>query len=183
MKPASRLQSKFVESVKSWPSRLLWRSENAQSLIELALLTPLLLVLLIGLAEMGRYAYFGILVGNAARAGAAFAAQNLADSVDTADINTAAQNDCQNCASLSTAGLNIISSASCGCDNGGTTTASACSGGTAGTCAAGHWVVTVTVTASGTFKPMFTYPAGGLFGFLGIPSLTFSSTATQRVAQ
>jgi Flp pilus assembly protein TadG len=158
-------------------------SESGQSLFELALLTPLLLVLVIGIAEMGRYAYFAILVGNAARAGAAWGAQSLVNSGDTLGIEAAATADFQNGTGLS--GLTFVPppSNSCGCDNGGTTTAAACSGGTAGTCAAGHWVVMVKVTASGTFNPMFTYPAGGLFGFLKIPSLTFSSTATERVAQ
>lgn len=50
----------------------------------MALLTPLLLTLLIGIIELGRYAYLSILVGNAARAGAAYGAQSLAQSSDTA---------------------------------------------------------------------------------------------------
>jgi Flp pilus assembly protein TadG len=158
------------------------RSESGQSLLELALLTPILLILVIGLAEMGRFAYFDILVGNAARAGAAWGAQSLPTSADAADISTAAQTDFKNGAGL--AGLTVTSSNVCGCDNGGTfTAAAACSGAGAGTCATGHWVVLVKVTASGTFSPIFTYPAGGLFGFLNIPSLTLSSTATERVAQ
>jgi Flp pilus assembly protein TadG len=168
-----------------------FRSESGQSLVELALLTPLLLILVIGIVEMGRYSYFGILVGNAARAGAAWGAQNLPSSADTADINTAAQNDCQNCGTLSTAGLTVTSTPLCTCDNGGTfnpatPTAAYCNSAknlTAGSCTAGHWVVLVQVTTSGTFKPLITYPAGGVFGFLKIPSLTFSSTATERVAQ
>ena len=166
-------------------------SESGQSLIELALLTPLLLILVIGIAEMGRFSYFAILVGNAARAGAAWGAQNLPTSADTADIKTAAQNDCQNCGSLSTTGLTVTSSPVCTCDNAGSLnpnppTAAYCNSATnatAGTCTVGHWVVLVQVTTTGTFKPMFTYPAGGLFGMFKIPSLTFSSTATQRVAQ
>ena len=45
---------------------------------------------------MGRYAYISILVGNAARAGAGYGAQSLAQSVDTAGITTAVDNDFQN---------------------------------------------------------------------------------------
>ena len=138
--------------------------------------------MVIGIVELGRFAYLGILVGNAARAGAAFGAQNLSSSADATDISTAAQNDFKNGGGL--AGLTVTSSDVCGCDNGGTfTTAAACTGGTAGTCAAGHWVVLVKVTATGTFTPLFKYPAGGLFGFIKIPSLTYSDTATERVAQ
>lgn len=159
------------------------RSESGQSLIELALMTPLLLILTIGIVEMGRFAYLGILVGNAARAGAAFAAESLANATDTTGIQNAAKLDFQNGQNVPGLVVNppVIT---CGCDNGGTTTAAACSGGTAGTCAAGqHWVVTVKVTATATFSPLFTYPAGGLFGFLKIPSLTYSDSATERVAQ
>ena len=176
MRVASRTIGQF------WHGAKLRRSESGQSVIELALLTPILLILVIGIVEMGRFAYLGILVGNAARAGAAWGAQNLASSADPTDISTAAQNDFQNGGTV--AGLTVTSSDVCGCDNGGTfTTATACSGTGTGTCAAGHWVVLVQVTATGTFKPLFTYATGGLFGFLKIPSLTYSDTATERVAQ
>jgi Flp pilus assembly protein TadG len=155
-------------------------SPSGQSLLEVALLTPLLLALLLGVIELGRYAYFSILVGNAARAGAAYGAQNLVLSGDLGGIQTAAENDFQN------NGQNIsklsvkLPSTSCGCDtNGSVTPASDCSTArdpTAGTCTSGHWVVMVSVTASGTINPLFNYP--------GIPkSLTVSNTATLRVAQ
>ena len=168
--------------------------ESGQSLVELALLTPLLLILVVGIAEMGRYAYFAILVGNAARAGAAYGAQNVPNSSDTTDITSAVTNDCQNCASLSTAGLTVTPADVCACDNGGSfvsaPTSAYCNApptgtnNTAGSCAAGQqWVIIEQVTVSGTFKPMFTYSGGGLFGLLNLPSLTFSSTASQRVAE
>ena len=77
-------------------ARGLLRSQSGQSLVEVALLTPILLAFLIGGIELGRYAYLSILVGNAARAGAAYGAQSLPQSVDTTDIQTAADNDFQN---------------------------------------------------------------------------------------
>jgi Flp pilus assembly protein TadG len=154
-------------------------SPSGQSLLEVALLTPILLALLLGVIELGRYAYFSILVGNAARAGAAYGAQNLVVSVDIPGIQTAADNDFQNNGQI-TSNLLVIPSTSCGCDsNGSVTPASSCSTAadpTAGTCTSGHWVVMVSVTASGTINPLFNYP--------GIPkSLTVSNTATLRVAQ
>jgi Flp pilus assembly protein TadG len=155
-------------------SRGLLRSQSGQSLVEVALLTPILLALLIGGIELGRYAYLSILVGNAARAGAAYGAQSLPQSVDTADIQAAADNDFQN-----NGQLNVSSTTSCGCDDAGTVTSASCNitaNPTAGTCAAGHWVVMVAVTASGTFNALFGYP--------GIPSsITVSKTSTLRVAQ
>jgi Flp pilus assembly protein TadG len=157
---------------------MLWRQQSGQALLELALLTPLLLILVLGVIEMGRYAYISILVGNAARAGAAYGAQSLPQSVDTTGIQTAADNDFQN-NGQAVASLTVTSNTSCGCDNGGSVAAAGCTtttNPTAGKCAAGHWVVMVSVTASGTFN--------GLFGYPGIPqSITVSKTATLRVAQ
>jgi Flp pilus assembly protein TadG len=154
-------------------------SQSGQSLLEVALLTPMLLALLLGVIELGRYAYFSILVGNSARAGAAYGAQNLVLSVDITGIQTAANNDFQN-NGQNINKLSVNPSTSCGCDsNGSVTPASSCSttaDPTAGTCTSGHWVVMVSVTASGTINPLFNYP--------GIPkSLTVSNTATLRVAQ
>ncbi len=152
------------------------RSNAGQAMLELALLLPMLLLLTMGVIEMGRYMYIYILVGNAARAGAAYGAQSLGQSVDTADIQTAAQNDFQNNGQT---GLAVASTTSCGCDSGGTVTGAICSTVTnpsAGTCSgSGHWVVMVSVTASGTFNSLFNYP--------GIPaSIDVSNTATMRVA-
>src|ERR1700730_7876620 len=114
------------------------RSESGQSLVELALIALMLLVLVLVLAELERYAYISILVGNAARAGAAYGAQSLAQSVDNAGITNAADNDFQNNYQLVSSLTVDPPVTSCGCDNSGTITAAACTGGTAGTCAAGH---------------------------------------------
>ncbi|MGC1990567.1 MAG: TadE/TadG family type IV pilus assembly protein [Candidatus Acidiferrales bacterium] len=180
MKANGNLQTKRAQGDQSCAvrARTVLRSQSGQSLVEVALLTPILLALLVGSIELGRYAYLGILVGNAARAGAAYGAQSLPQSVDTTDIQTAADNDFQN-NGQNTSTLIVTSATSCGCDNGGTTTSAVCStvsNTTAGTCAAGHWVVMVSVTASGTFNSLFSYP--------GIPkSITVSRTSTIRVAQ
>jgi Flp pilus assembly protein TadG len=162
--------------------KLRLQSQRGQSLIEVALLTPLLLSLMVGTIEMGRYAYMSILVGNAARAGAAYGAESLAQSVDSTGIQTAATNDFQNNGPGSgvltvSGGASGGSYVSCGCDSGGTITAATCSpkvNPNAGTCASGHWVVMVSVQAQATFSSLFKYP--------GIPaSLTITETATMRV--
>jgi len=162
------------------------RSQQGQALLELALMLPFLLLLAVGGIEVGRYAYLSILVGNAARAGAAYGAQNHGSSTDSAGIVTAANNDfLQNGQNVST--LTVTSSISCGCDTAGAltvpyTTASACSDATnaalkatiAACVPAGHWVAMVSVTASGTFSSIFSYP--------GFPStITVAKTATMRV--
>ena len=152
-------------------------SERGQAMLEVALLLPVLLLLALGVIELGRYMYISILVGNAARAGAAYGAQSLPLSVDTTGIQAAADNDFQN-NGQSTASLSLTSSVACGCDSSGTVSAALCSTSTnltAGTCVTGHWVVMESVTASGTFTSLFNYP--------GIPpSISVSRTATLRVS-
>ena len=69
------------------------RGCSGQTVVEVALLLPLLLLLLVGVIEIGRYAYFDILISNAARAGAQYGAQSLIQAADVAGIRTAAQND------------------------------------------------------------------------------------------
>jgi Flp pilus assembly protein TadG len=153
-------------------------SQRGQTMLEVALLLPVLLILALGVIELGRYMYIGILVGNAARAGAAYGAQSLPQSVDTPGIQLAADNDFEN-NGPNVGSLSVTNSVACGCDSSGTVTTAGCTTSTnptAGTCASGHWVVMESVTASGTFSALFNYP--------GIPkSLAVSRTATLRVAQ
>ena len=157
------------------------QAQSGQALIELAFVVPMLLLLALGVIEIGRYAYIAILVGNAARAGAAYGAQSTAQT-GNAEITKAADNDFAGNKSGSTnngfasTAITITSSTACGCDSGGTITGAVCSGTlTAGTCATGHWVVVVSVTASGKFNALFNYP--------GIPTpITITRTASMRVA-
>jgi len=162
-------------------------SQKGQALLEMALVTPLLLAMALGVIELGRYAYISILVGSAARAGAVYGAQGVTYA------NSSPQLPCSSaltgiqqaaCADFSSNGqalgtLEISSSVSCGCDTNGSLAPSACStiiNASAGTCINGHWVVMVSVEAAGTFNSLFNYP--------GIPkSITVDRTATMRVAQ
>ena len=163
--------------------RRILRAQSGQSLLEVALLTPLLLAMVLGAIEIGRYAYISILVGNAAHAGALYGAQSLAQATATASsptvspgIKLAADNDFQN-NGQSIADLTVTSQQFCGCDNGGTFVGAGCTfatNPTAGSCTSGHWVVTVQVTASGQFYSLFSYP--------WIPSpITVTRISTLRV--
>jgi Flp pilus assembly protein TadG len=133
---------------------------GGQTVLELALLLPLMLLLLIGVIEIGRFAYFDILVSNAARAGAQYGAQSLIQAADKNGIQTAAQND-----GLTT--MTITSAQQCNCGL-----------GTPGGCpvACAQPTVYVAVTATEKFNSLFKYP--------GLPkSMTLASTATMRVSQ
>lgn len=140
--------------------------QSGQALLEMALVTPLLLALVLGVIELGRYAYLAILVESAARAGAAYGAQGLAYSVNSDGIRAAAQQDFGN------DDLTVNSSTSCGYDisgNGGSCSA-------VETCSRGPWVEVVSVTASAKFQPLFNYP--------GLPGrVPMAGKATMRVAQ
>jgi Flp pilus assembly protein TadG len=138
------------------------RVSSGQTVLELALLLPLLLLLLVGVIEIGRYAYFDILISNAARAGAQYGAQSLIQAADINGIKTAAEND-----GLNT--MTITTTQQCGC-----------AAGALGGCPSGgvcpQPLVYVQVTASEKFDSLLSYP--------GIPkSLTLTSTVTMRVSQ
>jgi Flp pilus assembly protein TadG len=145
-----------VQTLRLKNSRSLLRNrESGQALVELALLLPMLVLLLLGVVEIGRYSYVGILVANAARAGTAYGTQTLAQSVDTIGITTASRNDFKTNGQNPT-NLAVTSTVSCGCDSGGTVAAFVCTGVGAGTCPTGqHWVVQLSVTAAGTFNSIF----------------------------
>jgi Flp pilus assembly protein TadG len=161
---------------------------RGQAVLELAIATPIVLTLLVGAIEIGRYAYLSILVGNAARAGSAYGSEGLAQSADASGIECAAWNDFygeNSCANSGT--LTVTSNPACGCDSGGSLspnppTQSYCdppptgTNSSAGTCTGGgHWAVMVSVTASATFNPLFKFP--------GISkSISVSSTSIMRVA-
>jgi Flp pilus assembly protein TadG len=157
------------------------REDEGTSLLEMALLLPIMLLMVIGIIEVGRYAALSITVANAARSAVQYGAQNLAASGDGNGIKNAALND----ASLNDAQGNPILSVSpasgspssylvCGCfskdfsasDLSMTCPASGCISP----------VVYVSVKVTGTFTSLFKYP--------GIPSpITLSSTAQMQVAQ
>jgi Flp pilus assembly protein TadG len=135
---------------------------SGQTIVELALLLPLMLLLVVGVTEIGRYAYYDILVANAARAGAAYGAQGLAQAADVNGITIAAQAD-----GLNT--LTITPTQQCGCNATGL-----------GGCPSGAVcplpLVYIQVTASEKFNSLFSYP--------GLPAnLTLTSTVTMRVSQ
>jgi hypothetical protein len=138
---------------------------SGQTVVELALLLPLLLVLCIGVIEIGRYAYFDILISNAARAGAQYGAQSVIQAGDRNGIETAARND-------GLRGMTVDVSRECACPGGGP---GACPTG-APACA--DQQVYVEVTASDTYD--------SLFGFRWLPipkQMSLSSTVKMRVSQ
>lgn len=183
------------------------RRDSGQSLIEFALVSLAMVALMLGVIDVGRFAYIGILVGNAARAGAAYGAANPGD---TPGIWTAACNDFlanvttgktttpTNLGAVpkptcdDTSGskgdnhlyVNWPSSqsdfASCGCDSSGTYTPTFY-GATA--CAVTQSYMATNCGASGDhWSGEVSVEASGSFKALFLPtSVTFDRTATVRV--
>jgi Flp pilus assembly protein TadG len=147
-----------------WTRRIL-TEEKGQSLFEFAILTPVVLILLIGAIEIGRLAYLSILVNNAAHAGVQYGAQNLATAADNTGMQNAAMNDGQNIA-----GLTATATHFCSCADG---SSSSCQ---PSDCTGSHRLVYVQVNTTGQFQSLFSYP--------GFPSsYTVNGLAVMRVAQ
>lgn len=145
--------------------RTLLRSERGQSLIETALVFPVLITLLVGTAEMARIARAGISVSNAARAAVQYGAQTGYTAQDSTGMQTAASNEAPN--------LNVVAtpSLSCVCSDG---TSASCSSYT--DCSTSHLVETVTVTTQATITPVIHLP--------GLPTtFTVKGSASQRCLQ
>ena len=67
-----------------------WRRDDGQSLVELALTLPLLLVMVLGVIDAGRAFYYVSAISNAAQVGAAYAASHT----DTATTLSVADRVC-----------------------------------------------------------------------------------------
>lgn len=147
----------------SWLSRSFarfGRSELGGAAIELAVVSPLLLLLIIGVLDYGRAFYTSITVANAARAGAEYGAQDPGTSANIAGMKAFAQGDGQEAGTLTLSARRY-------CECAGVTHAcTACTGGAAPE-------VFVEVTAAKSLAMLLPYP--GLPGTIAI-----ARTATFR---
>lgn len=132
------------------------RTEAGQSLLEFALMLPMVLLLVTGVAEIGRAAYYSITVSNAATAGVEYGAQDSQHAGD-GNMPQAAVNDGNGIVTLG----NTSATHGCRCDDG---TGLSCNPMPAdGTCAnisCGSQTVVecVQVTTHDTFNPLFNWP-------------------------
>lgn len=151
-------------------------SQAGVALVEFAIALPLLMLLLVGTIEIGRLAYYNILVENAAHAGALYGSQNLKTAYDTSGMATAAKNDGQNVPQLS---VSPAPTYFCQCYNSSTGSSTSLSCSLNGsTCSSGtHRIMYVQVTATGKVNTLFNYRA------LGVPNpWVITRTATIRVS-
>jgi len=128
--------------------------EAGASLVEVAVLVPILLLpILFGLLNLGRYVFLALEVSSAAHAGAQYGSLHQAYATETSQIQQAACLDVPEitpCPSAS--GLQVTVSNSCYCAN-SPSTAVTCN---SNTCAI--QVDNLTVTTSGSFNPLLPFP-------------------------
>lgn len=136
---------------------------SGQSLVEVALVAPLLAMLMLGIVDFARAYYLSQEVTGAAQAAAEYGAENPSD---TAGMTAAATADAPNVTGLT------VSSPTYGCEcSDGTDYSASC--GTKPTSCTYNVVDVVQVTVSATYTPLFPWP--------GIPSsIALSSTAEMR---
>lgn len=147
------------------------RSEG-QSLVEFALLLPIVMLLMLGVLEVGRAIAITIKVTNGATAGAVYASQNPT----TAEATTAIQNavvcdtntatfagaDHYPSCNYSNSQVTVVSSYGCVCDQGGATSCTNPISGVGScsnvSCPGGQIAECVQVKTQETFAPLFSYP-------------------------
>jgi len=136
-------------------------SRRGQSMVELAALTPVLVVILLGAADLSRVYYLSTALNNAARAGVQYGVQSAATAADTNGMQTAATND-----TTGISGVTATASEYCQCPTGGTFLCSVPNSCT-------DKRVYVKVVTSATFTTLFTYP--------GLPhTVSLTSQAVMR---
>jgi len=138
-------------------------SEGGSSLVEAAFFLPLLLLLLMGVADFGRAYYLAIEVAGAAHAGAVYGAQNITDTTGM-----------QNAAKLNSPDVSgLVATGSWGCEcSDGTSASASCSRTPA--CSV-NLVYYAKVTTTATYHPIMPWN--------GINSpITLTGSTTMRSA-
>ena len=142
--------------------------ERGTSAVEFALCLPVLVFLMIGIIEIGRFTYFSILAAHAARAGVQYAAQNLSTAMDAStngpNTTAAAVQDGQQLANWK-----VKASVMCTVNN----VSAPCPANNTGAVSPNNFYY-VQVQVSGTFNSLLKYP--------GIPQqIPVSGSAIMRV--
>jgi Flp pilus assembly protein TadG len=148
--------------------RRLATDDDGAALTEIVIVLPLLVLLLIALVEVGRYGNYMIVVGNAARAGVQYGAQNLVTAANLTAMQNSALNDAQG-----VSGITATASNYCECADGSASTCLPTD------CSTSHRIVYVQVLTTGTMP--------SLTNFSGLPAslktITVQGKAVMRVAQ
>ncbi|SFS18283.1 Flp pilus assembly protein TadG [Granulicella pectinivorans] len=143
--------------------RSLYAKQQGSTVLEIALVLPVLLLLLVGAVDFGRAYYLALEVSSAAQAGAGYGAQNA---TDTAGMVSAAKRDAADITVLAP-----VATYGCECSD-GTSQVAGC--GSAPSCAY-NVVNYVQVNTSAVYTPILPYPGIG-------SSFTLRAVARMRAA-
>jgi Flp pilus assembly protein TadG len=171
-------------------SRSAFANEQGQAMLEAALTLPVLLLLLVGAAELGRVNYAAIELTNAAKAGAQYGAQSPEFQYDSTGITLAAQNEANDIYSINNGAFSVTSSVANICSSGSQI---ACSDSSTPSCTGGYCTCTtstgvpictgnntveslLTVNTSVTFNPLLFAPTFG-----SAHTFTLTGIAKQKV--
>jgi Flp pilus assembly protein TadG len=143
--------------------------KRGTSLLELALVLPVLTLVLVGAIDLGRVFYATAEVANAAHAGAEYGARTVSLATDTAGMKQVAAND-----AVDVSGITTTASSSCSCTSIQGSGLSVACPSAASICGSNSpFLVYVTVTTSKSLVPMFPWPK--------VPNpITVSASATMR---
>ena len=136
------------------------RDESGSALVELALIFTVLVLVIVGAIDLGRVFTTSTALVNASRAGAQYGAANPGHSTQTATMVTTAVG------SVNLSGVTAVASRTCQCaTDAGVLSATRpvandCTTSPTTTCPTGHRVITVTVSASRTFRMVIGRPPG-----------------------
>ena len=151
-----------MPSLSDPPRRRLTRRESGGSVIEVALLAPVLMLIFFGMIDLGRWVFLGIEVSSAARAGAQFGAQSLANAYNTAGVQAAAQADVPDIPGLSV----TPSTTNCWCGSAPGTVVT-CGVYPSNPCTNSSQIVLLQVTTSATYTPWVPYPFRSTYTITG----------------
>ncbi len=175
-------QKEPVDRLPLRGARQLRSAQSGQTLIEFALMLPFMMLLMLGVVEIGRAAFITMTVTNAATAGVEYGAQNGTTASDYAGMQQAAMCDANGIIGLGsckfTGALTQIpvATSGCACDTGDGTSCNTfvpCTDPSITSCT-GQVAECVQVTTHADFSPLFNYP--------GLPTMYHANgNAVQRV--
>jgi len=132
------------------------RREGGGSLVEFALILPIMMAILFGMVDVGRWIFLDIEVTSAAHAGAQFGSQSQGNANNSAGIAAAARNDAPDFSGNS---LQVTSSvANCWCPATPGTSFSCPTYGGTNSCAPASPIVLLQVNTQGTYTPWISFP-------------------------
>jgi len=141
------------------------RDETGSALVEVAIGVTICITMVLGAAELGRVAYAGIEVSDAARAGVQYGAQSRTNAADLANVTAAATQDAPD-----VKGMTATASYFCVCSNGNSSTCAVTD------CSTSRIIEYVQVNTTATVDPQIYIP--------GLPkSYKLTGKAVMRVEQ